>query len=99
MANSIMQADAELCFLCGKNASFEPLDCHHIYGASNRKKSELYGLKVYLHHNECHIFGKNSVHQNARINRELKARGQLMAMDTYGWTEDDFRKIFGKNYL
>ena len=81
------------------NANLEPLDCHHIFGGSNRKKSEQYGLKVYLHHNNCHIFGKNSVHQNGEVNRKLKAEAQKIAMQYYGWSEDEFRLIFGKSYL
>ena len=96
---SIIQPDDTYCFLCGMNDHFEPLDCHHVFGASNRKKSEKYGLKVYLHHNECHIFGKNSVHKNSKISNLLKAKAQQTAMDYYGWTVEDFRKIFGKNYL
>lgn len=97
--NSIMQEDNTYCFLCGRNANFEPLDCHHIWGGSYRKKSEKYGLKVFLHHSECHIFGRNSVHQNGEISRALKAQAQQKAMEYYGWTIDDFRNIFGKNYL
>ena len=99
MSNSIMQEDNTHCFLCGRNANFEPLDAHHIFGAVYRKKSEKYGLKVFLHHSECHIFGRNSVHQNARISAELKAQAQQKAMEYYGWTVDDFRNVFGKNYL
>lgn len=97
--DSILQTDKTVCFLCGRNANLDPLDCHHIYGAANRKKSEKYGLKVYLHHNQCHIFGKNSVHRNNEINRALKAKAQQKAMEYYGWTVDEFRNIFGKNYL
>lgn len=96
---SILQTDKTTCFLCGRNANLEPLDCHHVYGAANRKKSEKYGLKVYLHHNQCHIFGKDSVHQNNEINQALKAQAQQKAMEYYGWTVDEFRNIFGKNYL
>jgi hypothetical protein len=96
---SIIQEDKCHCFLCGKNANFEPLDEHHIFFGINRKNSEKYGLKVYLHHSECHIFGKNSVHQNAKVDRAVKAMAQRIAMRYYGWTEDDFRSIFGKSYL
>ena len=81
------------------NTNLEPLDCHHIFGASNRKKSEKYGLKVYLHHNKCHIFGENSVHCNAKVDRALKIAGQKMAMLHYGWNTEEFIKIFGKNYI
>lgn len=96
---SIMQDDSTHCFLCGMNANLEPLDLHHIFNKADKQKSEKYGLMVYLHHNKCHIFGKNAVHQNAEVNRKLKADAQRKAMEHYGWTVDDFRAIFGKNYL
>lgn len=96
---SIIQSDNEHCFLCKRNSNLEPLDCHHVYGGANRKKSEKYGLKVFLHHGECHIFGKNSVHGNAEVDKALKQKTQKRAMKVYGWTVDDFIEIFGKNYL
>lgn len=99
MAESIVQHNKEKCFLCGGYAGGDPLDCHHIYGGHGKRElSEKYGLKVYLHHNSCHIFGANSVHQSAIVNKALKAVGQKIAMKYYGWSEDDFIKIFGKNY-
>ncbi len=94
-----MQSDTDCCFLCGMNANLEPLDCHHIFNKSEKKKSEQYGLMVYLHHSKCHIFGKNAVHQNAKVNNALKAKAQQVAMQYYGWSEDEFRLIFGKSYL
>lgn len=97
--DSILQENKTHCFLCGQNPCGDPLDKHHIYGGANRNKSEKYGLFVFIHHNKCHIFGKMSVHQNAEINNALKARAQKAAMEYYGWTVDDFRNIFGKNYL
>lgn len=96
---SIIQKDKSHCFICGMNTNLEPLDCHHIFGASNRTKSEKYGLKVYIHHNKCHIFGKNSVHQNAKVDKALKALAQKRAMKHYGWTTEQFREIFRKNYI
>lgn len=99
MAKSIMQSDKTHCYLCGMNANLEPLDEHHIFGGANRKKSEQYGLKVYLHHDKCHIFGKDSAHQNAEINRKLKAEAQKAAMQYYGWNVETFIMIFGKNHL
>lgn len=96
---SIIQNDRTFCFLCGQNAGSDPLDEHHVYNGANRKISEKYGLKVYLHHNKCHIFGRDSVHQNAAVNRALKAQVQQIAMEHYNWTVDDFRRIFGKSYL
>lgn len=96
---SIIQEDKTHCFICGMNRNLEPLDCHHVFGASNRKKSEKYGLKVYIHHNKCHIFGKVSVHRNAELDRALKAKAQKIAMAHFGWTTEEFIKIFGKNYI
>lgn len=96
---SIIQEDKTYCFLCGMNTNLEPLDEHHIYGAANRSKSEKYGLKVYLHHSKCHIFGKESVHQNAEIDKALKAQVQRLAMEHYKWSVDDFRAIIGKSYI
>lgn len=99
MAKSIMQSRDKRCYFCGRTGLADPLDSHHIYGGPNRNNSEKYGLKVYLCHHQCHIFGPRSVHQCAEVNNELKAIAQQYAMDYYGWTVDDFRRIFGKNYL
>ena len=86
-------------FLCGRNGASDPLDLHHIFPGACRKKSEKYGLVVYLRHNRCHIFAKTAVHQNEGQMRRLKRYGQLRAMQEQGWTEDDFRREFGKSYL
>lgn len=99
MAKSIIQEDREHCFICGMNRNLEPLDEHHVFGAANKKKSEKYGLKIYIHHNKCHIFGENSVHKNAEVDRSCKKIAQKRAMEKYGWTIDEFREIFGKNYI
>ena len=87
------------CFLCGANGSTDPLDRHHIFGGACRKKSEKYGLVVDLCHDRCHIFGGYAVHQNAKTMLQLKRYGQLKAMREQGWTEDEFRREFGKSYL
>lgn len=87
------------CWLCGATGNSDPLDRHHIFGASNRKKSEKYGLVVFLCHNKCHIFGKEAVHNNAKNMQLLHEYGQRKAMREQGWTIDDFRREFGKNYI
>ena len=93
---SIIQSDRSYCYICGKNANFEPLDEHHVYAGANRKLSEQYGLKVYLHHYTCHLGG---VHKHGDMANKLKADVQTKAMQYYGWTKQDFIDIFGKNYL
>lgn len=99
MAESIIQRDKTKCFICKQNPCGDPLDKHHVFGAALRSKSEKYGLTVYIHHNKCHIFGENSVHVNAQVNRKLQAIAQKKAMQKYGWTVEDFRKEFYANYL
>lgn len=96
MAKSILQAEKDECFICGSRLWLEE---HHVFGGVGRRKlSEKYGLKVYLchyHHNEPPM----GVHHNAKIREALQRYAQTKAMHHYGWTVDDFRNIFGKNYL
>ena len=82
------------CYICGRRD--EALDEHHVYGGyANRKISEKYGLTVYLCHNKCHL---NGVHRDGTLNRMLQAKVQRKAMKHYGWTTEEFIKIFGQNY-
>ena len=102
MAESLLQTNKNCCYLCGEPAAFfDPLAKHHIFGGCKaiRDKSEKYGLTVYIHNNKCHIYGENAVHRNARVNRALQAVAQQKAMDRYGWSVEDFRREFHKNYL
>lgn len=87
------------CWLCGRNGSSDPLDRHHIFGGSNRRLSEELGLWVPLCHHRCHDGGPNSVHRNAETAQRLHEYGQLKAMRAMGWTAEEFRLNFGKNYL
>lgn len=87
------------CFLCGSNGNGDPLDRHHIFGGSRRKKSERYGLVVDLCHNRCHIFGEYAAHNNADTMFELHQYGQRKAMEENNWTTEDFIREFGKNYI
>lgn len=87
------------CFLCGRNDPGDPLERHHIFGGANRKKSEKYGLVVYLCGNRCHRNGRSAVHKNGDQMRRLRRYGQLKAMEEQGWTEENFRREFGKSYL
>ena len=96
--DSIMQDTIE-CYFCGRNGSADPLDLHHVFGASRKKKSEKHGLVVYLCHHECHIFGRDAVHNNGSRMQELHAAAQRVAMDYCGWSAEDFIREFGKNYL
>lgn len=95
MAKSVIQENRE-CYMCGSQVWLEEHHC--FFGNPGRKLSERCGLKVYLCH-YCHNEPPNGVHHNAKNNRKLQEDAQKKAMEHYGWTKDDFRKIFGKNYL
>ena len=99
MSKSILQPDRSRCYLCGGFECGDHLDKHHVFGGANRPLSEKYGLYVYLHHGSCHIFGKYAAHNDENTMLSLRQSAQKTAMDTYGWAEEDFRRIFGKNYL
>ena len=88
------------CWLCGKNGACDPLDTHHIFeGVSNKKWSEALGLTVDLCHNECHIFGRKAAHNCRETAEKLHRYGQRKAMIEQGWTVEEFRLAFGRNYL
>lgn len=87
------------CWLCGRNGADDPLDRHHLFGGANRKKSERYGLAVDLCHGRCHIFGERAAHRCGETMQALHEYGQRMAMEQQGWTEEEFRREFGRSYL
>lgn len=94
--DSIIQKDKTRCLICGKNGGYWGLDRHHVFGASNRNKSEQYGLVVWLCHDECHL---NGVHKKGWVDRAVKKIAQQKAMEHYGWSTEEFIKIFRKNYI
>ena len=74
----------------------EYCEIHHIFGAADRKKSEKWGMKVYLtplYHRltpfGVHIKASNSLLVKQYAQREFEA--------IHG--HDKFMKTFGKNYL
>ena len=89
----------DCCVLCGRNGCGDPLDTHHIFNGGARRTSEIFGATVRLCHGRCHQLGKYSVHRNQDVDLMLKQYGERLVMEEYGWSVDDFRAIFGKNYL
>lgn len=81
------------CYLCG---SVRWLEVHHIFNAANRKNSTKYGLVVYLCH-YCHNEPPNGVHHNIERMLYLKRIGQKAFEEHY--SNEEFIKIFGRNYL
>lgn len=83
------------CFLCG---ACGPVERHHIFGGALRRKSERYGLVVTLCHS-CHNEPPDGAHHNAGVMQLLHEYGQQKAMRENGWSVEDFRREFYKNYL
>ena len=84
------------CWLCGKVGAVER---HHIFGGSNRDKSERDGLVVLLCGYTCHRNGPRAAHQCAETALELKKYGERKWMYEHEASTDDFRREYGKNYL
>lgn len=71
---------------------------HEVFFGANRQKSIEYGLVVFLTP-AMHNMSNKGVHFNREFDLRLKQIGQRAAMERYGWTVDEFIKIFGRNYL
>lgn len=95
----ICMSDYKECFLCGRNGNGDRLERHHIFGGGRRQLSEKYGLVVYLCGERCHRLGRLSVHQNAEVADYVHKYGQRKAMKEQGWTVEQFREVFGANYI
>lgn len=72
---------------------------HHIFGASNRKKSEKRGFVIPIAPH-LHEFKEGSIHANPNEGLDLKwkQKAQEYYEEHYG-TREDFRREFGKSYL
>ncbi len=92
---SVFTDDMEHCIETGS------LQCHrhHIFGASNRNKSEKYGFVIpivwYLHE-----FNKESIHANPNKGLDLKwkRKAQEYYEAHYG-TREDFIREFGRSWI
>ena len=83
------------CELCGK---WGHLEVHHIFfGTGKRKLSDQYGAVINLCR-ECHREGKHRMHRSRYHCLQVQEREQRRLMAEYGWSVQDFIKIFGKNY-
>lgn len=72
---------------------------HHIFGASNRNKSEKYGFVIPIAY-YLHEFQEGSIHNNPNEGLDLKwkQKAQEYYEEHYG-TREQFIKEFGRNYL
>lgn len=87
---SLLTDDLEHCLACGSRAT----DCHHIYGASNKKWSEEFNLMIPLCH-QCHMQMHDEKEQ--KMNRFYKQLGQEVFQMSFPNLR--FQDYFGKNYI
>lgn len=103
MSRSIIQKKGQSCYLCdlidGDPWRKPVLQEHHIFGGPLRKKSEHYGLKVYLCFEHHGAKGNKDVHRPDRneFGLILKMIGQKVFERKYGHKR--FMEEFGKDYL
>ena len=91
--NSVLQ-DERRCYVCGTEMG---LHKHHVFGASNRSKSEEYGYTVYLcgfHHN----LSRSGVHQNRQLDLFFKELAQKHFEAVHG-NRYEFIKTWGRSYF
>lgn len=90
---SVLQSEKE-CFVCKTTQNLEEHHC--LYGTSNRKMSEKYGLKVWLCHE--HHTGNTGVHFNKELDLQIKELAQAYYEEHIG-SKQDFMRDFGRNYI
>ena len=88
---SIMTDIWDYCYICGRRAT----ETHHIFGGANRSLSDRYGLVIPLCHS-CHNEPPGGIHFDPDVRREIQALAQAQFERAY--PDQDFLKIFGKNY-
>ena len=90
--DSVLQLEKE-CYLCRRT---DNLHSHHVFGGTNRRWSERFGLKVWLcpeHHN----MSDAGIHFNKELDLKVKRMAQIWFELEHGHAT--FMGIFGRNYL
>lgn len=91
-----------LCMLEENDRSIHPLEEHHIFGGPLRKKSEEYGLKVYLckKHHTGDIQGvQRAVHHPEYNDNGIKLKKIAQAAFEKEYSRGQFIQEFGRSYL
>lgn len=90
---SVFTDDMDHCMFTG----YPGVERHHIFGGSNRKRSEKYGFVAPLRP-DLHPNGVHAGPDAKTIDLILKMKAQVYFEERYG-TRDDFIREFGKSYL
>lgn len=115
MKSIIQDKKTGRCFICerwrGDESEKRDLEEHHIFYGPNRNLSEKYGLKVMLcrYHHQGDIQGAHdAIHNNPDKTNDIRLKqiGQQAWERKYAKAEagteeahQEFRRIFGKNYM
>ena len=90
---SVFTDDMDHCFFTG----YSKVERHHIFGGSNRKRSEKYGYVVPLRP-DLHPNGVFAGKDAKEIDSYLKQMAQRDFEEKHG-TREEFIKEFGKSHL
>ena len=91
---SVFTEDMDTCIFTGSTQ----VERHHIFGASNRMLSELYGYVVPVRY-DLHPNGARADQRYAKqIDTHLKQMAQNHFEENHG-TRTDFIRLFGRSYL
>ena len=96
--DSILQARDGRCYICMKNGSdriWPVLHKHHAFLGANRPIAEAEGLYVFLCPDH-HEFGKDAVHKNYEILREIQKDAQRAFEENH--SRQQFMELMGRNY-
>ena len=89
--------EPRICIVCQRLR--QPTVEHHLIpGRPGRKLSTKYNLVAPICP-ECHEFIHGNDIKGIKTLKDLRKFGQQKAMAEQGWTEDEFRQVFGKSYL
>lgn len=90
-AFSIFTNDLNRCFITG---SKHDVHIHHVFGASNKKNSEIYGFIIPLDA-EYHDMSDKGIHFDKEFDLKIKRQCQEYWLENIG-SKEEFIKKFGK---
>lgn len=88
-------AELDHCYVCGRTGRLEIHHCFH--GTANRKLAEDDKMVVALC--PCCHRGYNGVHNNARLDLEIKQEAQRVWMIYYKQNKQEFIKRYGRSWI
>lgn len=81
-----------------RNFRFPGSHRHEIFFGPNRKQSIIDGLVIFLPP-ELHNMSSRGIHFNRDFDLSVKRLAEKQWLNFYGRTIEEFRSVYGKNYL